>query len=115
MATGYKTRLLPFISIYLMKFIHAQRLCDRLFTAISWVPRFLPLASLGAVLKCCLTPGVNFSQAGPTLHCSLNGTMEKAEQMSFFSLHNCAFPSVTQPATMFAAAGSNIVGFVLYM
>lgn len=32
----------------------------------SWVPYFLPLLSVGAGLKCCLIPQVNFSQAGPT-------------------------------------------------
>lgn len=116
MVTGYKTRLSSFISINVMEFIRAHKTVAGSSQPFqSWVPHFLPLASVGAGLKCSLTPGLNFSQAGPTLCCNVNCTMEKAEQIPFFSLHNCAFPSVTQPATMFAAAGSNIVGFMLSM
>lgn len=46
MVTGYKTRLLPFISMYLMKFIRAQRLCDRLFTAISVLGAIFPITGI---------------------------------------------------------------------
>lgn len=71
---------------YLIEFLRAHKTATGSSQPFqSLVPHCLPLASVGAGLKCCLTPGVNFSQAGPTLHCSLNCTGGKAEQMAFFS------------------------------
>lgn len=62
-----------------MKFILAQRACEGSLQPFKYcMPHFLPLASVGAGLKCCVTPGINFSQAGPELHYSLNRTSEKA-------------------------------------